>query len=222
MKGPMDLTVSVYQSCLLLLFNADASFTFRCAERARACVCVRCNSRGGSGCSELQQRTRIPPEELKRHLISLCAPKYRILNRSEKVRARKVLVCAIPSPYPGQSKDPRPDETFSLNLDYKSAHRRVRIPLVTKRSVAGAGGASSSASGGVPRVVEEDRKYMLDAATVRIMKARRRMGHAELVNESKGYGESCVDVIGLTHTNRLACPLFRCCGVVRALAVVQL
>ena len=45
------------------------------------------------------------------------------------------------------------------------------------------GGASSSSSGGLPPTVEEDRRHLVEAAIVRVMKARKRFSHNDLVAE---------------------------------------
>jgi len=57
-----ELIVSTYQMCILMLFNTS---TTRSLE-------------------EIKQATNIPDGELKRHLISLCTPKYRILKKASK------------------------------------------------------------------------------------------------------------------------------------------
>lgn len=60
---PYELTVTTYQMVLLLQFNEAEEIPYR----------------------TLLTATRIPADELKRHLISLATPKHRILNRTGKV-----------------------------------------------------------------------------------------------------------------------------------------
>jgi cullin 3 len=154
-----SLIVSTYQMCILMLFNDDEELTL----------------------SQILSKTRIPNLELQRHLISLCTPKYRILRKSSKGR--------------GISGD---DDTFCINNDYKSNARRVKIPLISMSSMkeviqnknmanAKVGQSFSSLPGTfietLPPQLEEERRHLVEAATVRIMKARKQLHHNDLIAE---------------------------------------
>lgn len=135
--------MSTYQMCILMLFNTTDTLSL----------------------SAIREATEIPETELRRHLLSLCTPKFRILNKSSS------------------SKGITDDEQFTFNDGYTSKLRRVKIPLVvTKDSVIGDGSGDGLAA--LPASVEEDRRHLLEATIVRIMKARKTMSHNDLVAES--------------------------------------
>merc|ERR1711871_1893678 len=86
-----ELNVSTYQMCILDLYNEGTEYTLE----------------------DIMNATKIKKDDLKRHLISLTLPKFRILRK-------------VPD-----SKGIKTTDVFKLNSDFKSKLYRVKIPLVT-------------------------------------------------------------------------------------------
>ncbi|DAZ98501.1 TPA: hypothetical protein N0F65_004938 [Lagenidium giganteum] len=146
-----ELGVSTYQAIILVMFNHRSKWRFK----------------------EILEWTRIEKNDLKRHLISLCTPKYKILVKSSK----------------GKRIDEDEDE-FSVHEGYKSKLHRVRIPLVSQKESSLLPAIAATATAGMknsadelPPTVAEDRKHLVEAAIVRIMKTRKQMQHNHLITE---------------------------------------
>ena len=136
-KKRHELNVSTYQMCILDLYNRSTEYSV----------------------ADIMEITQIPKEELKRHLVSLSMPRYRILKKRP------------------ESKGIKPTDVFELNKDFKSKLFRVRIPLVTISRGPSAGKHS------IPLAVDEDRRHAIEAAIVRVMKTRKTLDHNTLVAE---------------------------------------
>ncbi|CAK4079420.1 unnamed protein product [Aphanomyces euteiches] len=138
-----ELTVSTYQMCILMLFNGKPSWVYQ----------------------EIQEKTGIEANDLKRHLISLCTPKFRIVLKSSK------------------GKTIEDDDVFTINHEYKSKLHKVRIPLVSTKETGVTPESMAAPAAELPPTVEEDRKHLVEAAIVRIMKTRKSMQHNNLMTE---------------------------------------
>ena len=137
-----ELTVSTYQMCILVLFNTldhGAKLALR----------------------DISNATQIPNNELKRHVVSLCTPKHRVLLKQSR------------------GKGVTDDDTFKVNVSYVSKLKRVRVPLVAMKEA----GAHPDSNDRVPASVEEDRRHLCEATVVRVMKARKHAKHNDLIAE---------------------------------------
>ncbi|PFH63236.1 hypothetical protein XA68_15870 [Ophiocordyceps unilateralis] len=107
---------------------------------------------------QLSTATGLQGGELERTLQSLACGKARVLCKHPKGR------------------DVRPTDTFSLNKAFTDAKYRVKINQIQLRETKEENKATHER-------ISQDRRFETQAAIVRIMKSRKRMGHAELVAE---------------------------------------
>jgi len=110
--------------------------------------------------AQLLELTQIPDKELERHLLSLAHPKVKILKKSPN------------------TKKCESDHTFAYNPEFASKQYRIKVKLLSPMEATGTDDASA-----VSEEVMEARKNRVEAAIVRIMKARQRMEHNSLVAE---------------------------------------
>jgi len=108
---------------------------------------------------QLQDSMNISEEYLKRTLHSLVCGKFKILrkNASDPADEKK-----------GSIKNM---DTFQINTKFTSPVRKFRIPM------------ASLEEHNDSRKIDEDRSFVVDASIVRIMKARKTMGHQMLLAE---------------------------------------
>jgi len=116
------------------------------------------NNQEAHTCAEIQEATGIPAPELRRNLLSLSLAKYKILLKSTKEK---------------QVKD---TDVFTFNNAFRCKLYRVRV-------MAAARGESKEEREVTRQKVDEDRKHQIEAAIVRIMKARKTMEHSSLIAE---------------------------------------
>jgi len=109
---------------------------------------------------QIAESLQIPVADLKRNILALCASK----------NANILLKTGNPRNVAG-------DDVFSVNVAFSSNNRRIKIPnLVVK--------IDAKEREDIERTTQEDRKHAIEAAIVRIMKARKQLDHQNLVLET--------------------------------------
>ncbi len=109
---------------------------------------------------EIEQATDIPAPDLKRSLQSLACVKGKNVLRKEPM-----------------SKDISEDDVFLFNDKFSSKFYKVKISTVVAQK------ESEPEKQETRQKVEEDRKPQIEAAIVRIMKARRLLDHNNIISE---------------------------------------
>jgi len=125
------------------------------------CILLRFNVRPRFTFQELADDTQIPEKELKRQLQSLAMGKP-----AQRVLCRK-----------GHGKDIENADEFWVNDGFTSKLTRVKIQMVSGR------GETEPERRETRSKVDEDRKHEVEAAIVRVMKARKRLAHNSLIAE---------------------------------------
>ncbi|CCH40763.1 hypothetical protein BN7_297 [Wickerhamomyces ciferrii] len=111
--------------------------------------------------SQIETLTQIPKSDLIRSLQSIAvAPRTRILTKKP------------------MSKDIKPNDLFKFNNSFSSPMTKVKILTVANKI------ENDSERNKTMEKIDEDRKFELDAAIVRIMKSRKTLRHNELIVET--------------------------------------
>ncbi|KAF9258222.1 hypothetical protein L218DRAFT_1065804, partial [Marasmius fiardii PR-910] len=135
--APKELSVSMFQGLVLLLFNESTEL----------------------GYAEIREATGILDDELRRTLQSLACGKKRVLKKV---------------PMSAEVKD---EDVFLFNNDFVDARSKIHINSIQAK-------VSVKESQKTQEAIEGDRKHVIDAAVVHIMKAKKEMAFELLVTET--------------------------------------
>eukprot|EP00029_Vermamoeba_vermiformis_P007606 TRINITY_DN3335_c0_g1_i1.p1 TRINITY_DN3335_c0_g1~~TRINITY_DN3335_c0_g1_i1.p1 ORF type:complete len:736 (+),score=314.22 TRINITY_DN3335_c0_g1_i1:44-2251(+) len=119
-------------------------------------VLLQFNSTDKISFKELAAMTGIAGPDLKRNLLTLSCAKYKILNKE-------------PS-----NKTVEEGDSFAFNDKFRSKLFRVKVMAVVQKE-------TEKERSATQEKIDEDRKHMIEAAIVRIMKSRKQMEHSNLI-----------------------------------------
>ncbi|CAD7938152.1 unnamed protein product [Amoebophrya sp. A25] len=166
-----DLVCSTMQAVILLLFAGEqgpasgtgsSSSTSSTSAPASSVVEHTC----GSIQKAISASAEVPIEmgQIKRLMGTLACSKHRVLA----IKRNGEIV--------DQPKTIHESDVFLANEKFTCPHRKVKLPNVSSQSSGTAVGEETHK----PERVEEDRTIAVEAAIVRIMKARKQLTHAQL------------------------------------------
>lgn len=122
------------------------------------CALMMYNSHEVLSLDEIHQTLHVADPEFNKHLLGLI--KIGILCKST------------------EGKDLLPSTELSLNPTFQSRMFRIKVPVLVSKEK-----DQIIMKEEIPEVVEEDRKHLLEAIIVRVMKSRRVMEHTQLIAE---------------------------------------
>ncbi|KAJ7537211.1 hypothetical protein O6H91_12G102700 [Diphasiastrum complanatum] len=147
--------------------TADLKATFGSGQKHelnvstyQMCILMLFNQTDSLSYKDIEQATDIPSLDLKRNLQSLACVKGKNILRKEPM-----------------SKDISEEDVFTYNDKFSSKFYKVKISTVVAQK------ESEPEKVETRQKVEEDRKPQIEAAIVRILKARRVLDHNNIVSE---------------------------------------
>jgi len=121
-------------------------------------IALAFNEKGQYSFKELLQKTQIPESDFKCNLIPFFGLK--IIKKSP------------------ETKEFNQEDVLSLNLAFKSQHFKIKIPVAHLKE------NKKQYEAATVEKVDEDRKHVIEATVVKIMKTRRTLEHQKLIEET--------------------------------------
>lgn len=143
------------------------------------------NTNGSWTAAQISQQTGVPLEDATLCLLSFTAP----LSKPSSAANASFTKLLIKQTHPAQAA--QQELSFAVNMNFESRMRRMKVLLPTSvrdastgQSITSSSSTTTSAELETAQTLEEvfrERAYQCDAAIVRIMKARKRLLHAQLM-----------------------------------------
>ena len=146
------------QADVKVKFSADASYQLT-VTTFQMVVLLLFNLQEKVTYKEISEMAGIPFELLEVQVKSLAHPKVKVLLKTPATAVFE------------------PEHTFQLNEKYTSKMLKVKIPLMKTQVQARQEESDRDSE------IETQRRHQIDAATVRVMKARKTLSHQQLVSE---------------------------------------
>lgn len=122
------------------------------------CLLMNFNEKKSYSYQDLLQVMQLNDNDIKPHLIPLL--QFKILQKNP------------------QGKDFKMDDKYSVNMSFFNNGTKVKIPVMHSKA------AKQSEDADLKAKVEDDRKHMIEAVIVKVMKSRRRLSHVDLITEA--------------------------------------
>jgi cullin 3 len=157
------------QGSVDLKFVTGGSIVVLSVSTIQAVILLLFNEKTQLSLEEILKDVNLDLPEAKRHLLSLFVnPKCKLLIKSTAGTQLEM------------------EDRFILNADFETKSRHVKVPLLvdnTAPEVTGGSTGDIDTGAGLEQVVQEDRKHLIEAAIVRVMKLKRQLDHNGLVVE---------------------------------------
>uniref|UniRef100_A0A7S1N1C3 Cullin family profile domain-containing protein n=1 Tax=Eutreptiella gymnastica TaxID=73025 RepID=A0A7S1N1C3_9EUGL len=121
----------------------------------QACVLLLFNTKSAMTAGEMGKELALPLDEVKRTVHSLAFGKFAILKRTNDIKKKQITE----------------DDEFEVNDDFNHPTRKFKIPNVIKTV------------GDPVEKTDENRRHVIEACIVRVMKSRKQLSHLDLQTE---------------------------------------